>query len=82
LNQLFQGEETPENLQLYRELIVEANTQLGFFSMPDELFGKYKEIIKMTSYESMKEAIGEDPRKAYKRMFIEQQNKQFRHVYT
>lgn len=40
--------------------------------MPEELFGKYKEIVKITSYEAMKKLLGEDPRKVYKRYFIEQ----------
>jgi hypothetical protein len=40
--------------------------------MPEELFGKYKEIVKITSYESMKKLLGEDPRKYYKRTFIEE----------
>jgi hypothetical protein len=35
--------------------------------MPEELFGKYKEIIKITTYEAMKDLLGEDPRKVYKR---------------
>lgn len=61
------GTETPENLQLYRELVVEANTQLGYFTMPEKMFGKFKEIIKMTAYDNLKETIGEDPRLAYKR---------------
>ena len=68
MNQLLKmGNETPENLMLYRELVVEANTQLGYFTMPEELFGKYREIIKMTTYDALKEIEGEDPRKAYKR---------------
>jgi hypothetical protein len=68
------GEETPENLQLYRELIVEANTQLGYLTMPEELFSKYTEIIKITTYEGLKKVLGEDPRKAYKREQILQEN--------
>ena len=43
--------------------------------MPEELFSKYKDIIKITTYEGLKDALGEDPRKAYKRAFIEQTNK-------
>jgi hypothetical protein len=42
--------------------------------MPEDLFSKYKDIIKITTYEGMKEVLGEDPRKAYKRAFIEESN--------
>lgn len=35
--------------------------------MPEDLFGKYKELIKITSYETMKTIMGEDPKKAFKR---------------
>jgi hypothetical protein len=50
--------------------------------MPEELFSKYKDIVKITTYEGMKEVIGEDPRKAYKRMFIQETNKKQRQIYT
>ena len=50
--------------------------------MPEGLFKKYEELIKITSYDSMREAIGEDPRKAYKRMKILEDNKDRRQVYT
>jgi hypothetical protein len=85
LSQLFKGDEsyeTPENLQLYRELVVEANTQLGYFTMPDEIFGKYKEIVKMTTYDSLKEQLGEDPRKHYKRQQVLLENESNRNIYT
>jgi hypothetical protein len=65
---------TPENLQLYRELMVEANSQLGLFSMPESLFAKYKEIIKITSYDEMKKLLGEDPKKVWKRESIQADN--------
>jgi hypothetical protein len=38
--------------------------------MPEDLFGKYKEIVKMTAYEDMKNSMKEDPRRAYKRLKI------------
>jgi hypothetical protein len=38
--------------------------------MPEDLFAKYKEIIKITQYEDMKGAMQEDPRRAYKRLKI------------
>lgn len=45
------GEEAPpEAMHLYRELMIEANTQLQLFALPEEIFGKYKEIIKSTAY--------------------------------
>lgn len=49
--------------------------------MPEELFGKYREIIKMTAYDALKEVGGEDPRKAYKKQMIENQNQEMRGVY-
>lgn len=67
---LVDDEPSPENQQLYRELLVEANTQLALFTMPEDLFAKYKEIIKMTQYEDMKGSMQEDPRRAYKRLKI------------
>ena len=50
--------------------------------MPEELFSKYKDIVKITTYEGMKDVLGEDPRKAYKRMFIQETNKKQRLIYT
>lgn len=85
LSQLLKGNEsyaTPENLQLYRELVVEANTQLGYFTMPEEIFGKYKEIVKMTTYDSLKDQLGEDPRKHYKRQQVLLENESNRNIYT
>lgn len=38
--------------------------------MPEQLFGKYKELIKITAYQGMKDYLGEDPRKHYKREMI------------
>ncbi len=67
---------------MYRELVVEANTQLGYLTMPEELFAKYKEIIKITSYDAMRQVLGEDPRKMYKREMIRQENEEKRMVYT
>jgi len=31
--------------------------------MPNDIFGKYKQLIKMVAYDEMKEVAGEDPRK-------------------
>ena len=42
--------------------------------MPEELFSKYKDIVKITSYEGMRKMLGEDPRRAYKRMKIREEN--------
>jgi hypothetical protein len=50
--------------------------------MPEELFAKYKEIIKITSYDAMRQVLGEDPRKMYKREMIRQENEEKRMVYT
>ena len=69
-------------MQLYRELIVEANTQLGYLTMPEELFAKYKEIVKITTYEGLKQVLGEDPRKYYNREKISNENQEKRQVYT
>ncbi|CDW83616.1 UNKNOWN [Stylonychia lemnae] len=82
INQLLKGQETADNIRLFRELMVEANTQLGFFQLPETLFGKYKEIIKVTAYHQMKDNLGEDPRKLYKRLEIQRQNEEGRQVYT
>ena len=50
--------------------------------MPEDLFAKYKEIIKITQYEDMKGAMQEDPRRAYKRLKIQTDNEQGRQVFT
>ena len=50
--------------------------------MPEDLFGKYKEIVKMTSYDQMKHALSEDPRRAYKRLKIQTDNEQGRQIFT
>jgi hypothetical protein len=42
--------------------------------MPEGLFGKYKDLVKITSYDSLKKALGEDPRKVYKREMILREN--------
>ena len=66
LNQLLNDNvETPENMVLWRELVIEANTQLGLFTLPEEFFGKYKNLIKITAYENAKKIMGEDPRLAW-----------------
>ena len=36
---------------------------------------KYKELMKKVVYENMKLQLGEDPRLAYKKKLIEQENK-------
>lgn len=59
-------------LQLFRQLMIEANTQLGLFVLPEETFAKYENLIKVTLYEQMKKETfaGEDPRKALKRIDV------------
>lgn len=47
--------------------MIEANTKLGYFTLPEEFFGQYKEIVKITAYDRIKAELGEDPRKAMKR---------------
>lgn len=32
--------------KLYKELLIEANAQLGLLQLPEALFGKYKSLIK------------------------------------
>ena len=83
LNQMINDEDyTPEGLQLYRELMIEANTQLGYVQLPEEIFGNYKELMKVTAYDAMKQVLGEDPRKHYKREIINRENQSMRMVYT
>jgi hypothetical protein len=52
--------------------MIEANTQLGLFVLPEETFGKYETIIRATLYEQMKKETfaGEDPRKALRRIDV------------
>lgn len=50
--------------KLYQKLMVEANAQLGLFQLPEEIFGRYKDLIRITQYEEMKriDFDGKDPR--------------------
>jgi len=34
--------------RLYKELLMEANAQLGLVQLPEDIFGKYKELIRIT----------------------------------
>ena len=36
----------PREVKLYRELMMEANAQLGFFAVPEKYFGSYKHVVK------------------------------------
>ena len=54
---------------MFTELMVEANAQLQLITLPKSKFGKYKELIRHTQYESMKKHWfgGDDPRLELKR---------------
>ena len=60
LKKLFQGARTKENLKIYNELLVEANTELGLLKLP-ESFRCFSDIVKKVSYKEMTELMGEDP---------------------
>lgn len=40
----------PKEIDLYRKLMIEANTQLGFISLPKEVYGQFENLIKHTTY--------------------------------
>lgn len=61
LKKLFSGNRSKENLKLYSELLVEANTQLGLIKFPESYKENFSEIIKTVSYNELKNFIGEDP---------------------
>ena len=61
LKKLFSGVRTKENLNIYNELLVEANTQLGLIKFPESFGKNFTEIIKSVSYNDLKNLIGEDP---------------------
>ena len=63
--------------KLYTELLVEANAQLGLLALPESVFGHYRELIRTTQYEAMKEFEfdGKDPRVALKQAKISQESK-------
>ena len=83
LNQLFKSrQETPENLALFKELFIEANTQLGIFSLPEDIFGKYKELVRVTLNNVIFKQTGEDPRRIWKREMISAENQEERQIYT
>ena len=56
-------------INLFTELMVEANAQLQLITLPESTYGKYKELIKLTQYETIKQHWfgGEDPRLEFKR---------------
>ena len=64
--------------------MVEANAQLGLLTLPDSIFGNYRELIRITQYEEMKKVDfgGNDPRLALKMDKISQENQRSRQVYT
>lgn len=70
--------------KLYKELLVEANAQLGLMQLPEDIFGRYKQLIRITQYEEMKRVDfdGKDPRVELKREKIALENKNERQVYT
>ena len=49
-------------------------------TLSEEFFGQFKELIKLVSYESMKIADDEDPKKAYKRNLILEDNMRKRNI--
>lgn len=61
LRKFFSGIRTKENLRLYNELLVEANTQLGLIKFPESFAKDFTETIKSVSYSELKDLIGEDP---------------------
>ena len=71
------GEEVkmrPEEIKLYRQLMVEANSQLGLVKLPREAFGEFENLIKLTQYNQFKEMLGEDPILNHKKQLISAQN--------
>lgn len=50
--------------------------------MPEEMFGRYKELINLTAYETFKKSMGEDPRKVFKRDQIQLENQKTRGILT
>lgn len=53
--------------------MVEANAQLQLFKLPEQVFGKYEQIIRQAQFKCMQRNWfdGEDPRLAFKRMQIQ-----------
>ena len=71
------GEEVkmrPEEIKLYRQLMVEANSQLGLVKLPREAFCEFEYLIKLTQYNQFKEMLGEDPILNHKKQLISAQN--------
>ena len=64
---------TAKALLLYKQLMIEANAQLGLFVLPEETFAKYESLMRVTLYEQMRKDYfgGEDPRKAIRRSEIQ-----------
>ena len=50
--------------------MIEATTQLGVTTLPEELFGDDKNLIKLTQYNEFKKELGEDPMLHYKKHLI------------
>ena len=62
--------------KIYKELLVEANAQLGLLQLPEAVFGKYEHLIRATQYNEMKKVDfgGKDPRVEIKRLKILHEN--------
>jgi len=41
--------------------MVEANSQLGLFKLPKEIFGQYENLVKQTHYDMYRDLLEEDP---------------------
>lgn len=63
---------------------MEANAQLGLVTLPESIFGHYRELIRITQYEAMKKIDfdGKDPRVALKMEKISSDTQNRRQVYT
>ena len=62
--------------KLYKELLMEANAQLGLLQLPEAIFGKYTNLIKQIQFQEMRDKVfdGKDPRVELKRLQIQSEN--------
>ena len=67
------GLKTKETIELYNELLVEANAQLGLLRL-DNSFRKYEDKIKDVIKDNFKNIYGEDIEKMYKNTIIKMYN--------
>lgn len=69
LRKYFSGIKTKQNEELFNQLLVEANTNLGLLKLPKS-FRRFENLVSQIIYKKMEDILGEDPQKAYQNAMV------------